>query len=90
LTELDSVPEKPAAYPDFSMFHELPAWGIYIRHARDVQFANVSLLCGKKDYRTAVVLDDVHHSEFTSTEIKGQGDRKGVYQYHCTEVVFKK
>src|SRR6187399_396158 len=30
LSELNSVPEKPSAYPEFSMFRELPAWGIYI------------------------------------------------------------
>jgi polygalacturonase len=89
LSELDSVPEKPAAYPDFSMFRELPAWGIYIRHARNVQFANVRLLCGKKDYRTAVVLDDVHHSQFISMEIKEPGNKKRFYQHHSTEIIFK-
>jgi polygalacturonase len=89
LEALDSVPEKPAAYPDFSMFHELPAWGIYIRHARDVQVNNVRLLCGKKDYRTAVVLDDVHHSQFISMEIKEPGNKKRFYQYHSTEIIFK-
>src|SRR5204863_8185008 len=41
LDQLDSIPEKPTAYPEFSMFHELPAWGIYIRHARDIQFNNL-------------------------------------------------
>ena len=48
LNELDSVPEKPAAYPDFSMFRELPAWGIYIRHARDIQFSNLSFIVREK------------------------------------------
>ena len=89
LNELDSVPEKPAAYPDFSMFHELPAWGIYIRHARNIRCNDVKLLCGKKDYRTAIVLDDVHHSQFISMEIKEPGNKKRFYQYHSTEIIFK-
>ena len=89
LDALDSVPEKPAAYPEFSMFRELPAWGIYIRHARNVQFSNVNLLCRKKDYRTAIVLDDVHHSNFTSFDIKEPGNKKPFYQYHSTEILFK-
>ncbi len=89
LDALDSVPEKPAAYPDFSMFRELPAWGIYIRHARNVQFNNVRLLCGKKDYRTAIVLDDVHHSRFISMEIKEPGNKKRFFQHHSTEIIFK-
>ena len=89
LTELDSVPEKPAAYPEFSMFHELPAWGVYIRHAKDIQFNNVTMICGKKDYRTAVVLDDVHHSQFVSMIIKEPGNKKAFYQYRSTEITFK-
>ena len=89
LNELDSVPEKPSAYPDFSMFRELPAWGVYIRHARDIQFSNVTLRCGKKDYRTAIVLDDVHHSQFISMNSKEPGNKKPFYQHHSTEIIFK-
>jgi len=89
LNQLDSVPEKPAAYPEFSMFKELPAWGIYIRHARDVQFNNLKLACIKKDYRTAIVLDDVHHSQFMLTTVKGSEQKQLFYQQNSTEVTFK-
>jgi len=89
LTELDSVPEKPAAYPDFSMFKELPAWGIYIRHAKDIQFNNLKLSCVKKDYRTAIVLDDVHHSQILSAIIKEPGNKKAVHQYKSADIILK-
>ena len=52
------------------MFRELPAWGVYIRDAKDIQFNNVSLVYDKKNYRTVIVLDDVHHSQFISMDIK--------------------
>jgi hypothetical protein len=89
LTELDSVPEKPAAYPEFSMFNELPAWGIYIRHAQGVEIKDLTLSCEKKDYRTAVVLDDVHHSQFMKMKVKEPGSKKTFYQYRSTENVIK-
>jgi hypothetical protein len=89
LTELDSVPEKPSAYPEFSMFRELPAWGVYIRHATGVEFNQLSLSCGKKDYRTAIVLDDVHRSTFSRLQVSEPGAKKSIYQYHCTEVQTK-
>ena len=89
LNELDSVPEKPAAYPEFSMFRELPAWAVYIRHASEIQFNNVRLSCTKKDYRTAVVLDDVHHSEFRSIVVKEPGNKKSFYQYKTSGIVLK-
>ncbi|MEP7108025.1 MAG: glycosyl hydrolase family 28 protein [Ferruginibacter sp.] len=89
LDKLDSIPEKPAAYPDFSMFRELPAWGIYIRHARDIAITNLGLSCMKKDYRTAIVLDDVHHSRFITMDIKEPGNKKAFYKHNCSEIIFK-
>jgi polygalacturonase len=89
LNELDSVPEIPAGYPEFSKFRELPAWGIYIRHARDIMFNNLKLFCGKKDYRTAIVLDDVHHAEFVTTIIKETDKKKPLHQHKSSEIIFK-
>jgi hypothetical protein len=89
LNELDKVPEIPDSYPDFSKFIELPAWGVYIRHASNIQFNNLKLSCGKKDYRTAIVLDDVHHSEFISTTVKEPEEKKSFYQYKSSAIVIK-
>jgi hypothetical protein len=33
LDSLAKIPERVPDYPEFSMFGELPAWGIYARHA---------------------------------------------------------
>ena len=89
LNELDKVPEIPASYPEFSKFIELPAWGIYIRHATDIKFNNLKLFCEKKDYRTAIVLDDVHHSEFISTTVKEPEKKKSLHQHNTSEIIFK-
>ena len=90
LNQLDSIPEKPAAYPEFSMFRELPAWGIYIRHAVDIEFNNLRLSCNKKDYRTAIVMDDVHHAQFSGTTIREVGNKKALHQQHSSEIIFNK
>lgn len=58
LDSLDRVPERRGDYPEFSMFGELPAWGIYIRHASGIQLKNVRLVCQHADFRPAVVADD--------------------------------
>jgi len=89
LNQLDSVPEMPTAYPDFSKFKELPAWGIYIRHAKDLQFTNVKLSCAKKDYRTAIVLDDVHGCHFNSTDIKEPNKKQTLFQRNSSDVTTK-
>jgi polygalacturonase len=85
----DSVPELPANYPDFSMFKELPAWGLYIRHARGVQIRNLSLFCAAKDYRTAIVLDDVREAGFERTMVKEPGGKKPFFLHASSGVVIK-
>jgi polygalacturonase len=89
LNALDAVPERPTAYPDFSMFRELPAWGMYIRHARNIECRNVMLSVEKKDYRTAVVLDDVHGSRFAGMHIKEPGKKNAFYQYKSSEITIR-
>jgi len=91
LDELDKVPEMAASYPEFSMFKELPAWGFYIRHAKGITFDNVTLTCGKKDYRTAVVLDDVTGAKFTRLKVTEPGSKKEpVYSYKSSDVLTNK
>ena len=57
--ELDSIPEMKDVYPEFSQFKELPSWGLFIRHAKGITLDNVRLVAGAKDYRPAIVADDV-------------------------------
>ena len=62
--ELDGIPEQPDRYPEFSQFKELPAWGMYIRHANGIHFKNVTFKALASDYRPAIVLDDVNGGTF--------------------------
>jgi len=89
LDKLDSVPEIPTKYPDFSMFKELPAWGIYVRHAKGLQFNNVTLRCEKKDYRLPIVLDDVHQARFSTINVIASGQKKIMHTYKSTGITTK-
>lgn len=90
LDELNQIPELPSSYPEFSMFKELPAWGFYIRHAKGITFENVKLSCAQKDYRTAVVLDDVHDVNFKDLKVTEPGEKKEpVFSKNSTAVKFK-
>ncbi|MBO4599859.1 MAG: hypothetical protein J5641_03880, partial [Bacteroidales bacterium] len=57
--ELAAIPEWEKRYPEFSMWKELPAWGLYLRHADNITLRNVTLRLGGEDYRPAIVADDV-------------------------------
>lgn len=53
---LHIITEAASAYPEFSMFGELPAWGIYVRHVNGLSMKNIQLINQKKDYRVPVVV----------------------------------
>ena len=78
--ELDSIPEMKDVYPEFSQFKELPSWGLFIRHAKGITLDNVRLVAGAKDYRPAIVADDVQGLEIKNlkTEEPSSKDKKQV------------
>jgi polygalacturonase len=59
LYRLKDMPEYEHFYPEYNMFGEFPAWGLYTRHAKGITLKNVSIRAEKKDYRPAYVFDDV-------------------------------
>ena len=78
--ELDSIPEMKDVYPEFSQFKELPSWGLFIRHAKGITLDNVRLVAGAKDYRPAIVADDVQGLEIKNlkTEEPGAKSKKQI------------
>jgi hypothetical protein len=53
------VPEKEKAYPDPQEFGKIPAYGFYIRHAKNVVLTNIALKLENTDARPAFILEDV-------------------------------
>ncbi|MDQ6815605.1 MAG: glycosyl hydrolase family 28 protein [Bacteroidota bacterium] len=90
LEALDSIPEIPDQYPDFSMFKELPAWAVYVRHATGLAFSNITLTADKKDYRLPIVLDDVHNSRFTQIKARQPLQQNVFYSNKSTEIIIDK
>ena len=75
---MDGVPENKQNYPEFSMFGELPAWGLYVRHVSGLKLKNIRLEAEEKDYRPSIVMDDVKNSELSAIKIKGKGYPKQI------------
>jgi polygalacturonase len=58
------VPENEAKYPDPQMFGVIPAYGFFVRHAKNVEMNNVEVHILSDDVRPAIVLDDVKGVNF--------------------------
>ncbi len=53
------VEEHEKSYPDPQEFGKLPAYGFFIRHAKNIELNHVQLKLENADYRPAIIFDDV-------------------------------
>jgi hypothetical protein len=56
---ISKIPERISEYPEDNMFGELPVWGFYVRHAKDITFKHIRLKLINHDFRPSAVFDDV-------------------------------
>ena len=78
LWRVKDVPEQIQKYPEFSMFGELPAWALYVRHVKGLQLRNVRFSLRDTDFRPAFVFDDVE--EVTSENVSPSDKNQIFYQ----------
>lgn len=57
-------PEKNGAYPEPSMFGKIPAYGLFVRHAKNLRVHNVEVGFEQPEFRPAVVLHEVDGAIF--------------------------
>ncbi len=86
LSRLKDVPEKIKAYPEFSMFGELPAWGFYVRHMDGLVMSNIRISIKEPDYRPAVVFDDVNNLIVRSLIIGGDEKNNKIILHNTDNV----
>lgn len=70
------VPEKETNYPEPSMFGRIPAYGFYIRHARNIELNNIEVSFKNTEARPAFVLDDVKSADFFGIKAQIGGGAK--------------
>lgn len=77
-------PEKENAYPEPTMFGTLPAYGFYIRHAKDITLSNIKIRCEQPDERPAVALADVQNIHLRFMDFL-KNDDQSLYHLKSTD-----
>jgi polygalacturonase len=57
-------PEREEVYPEPTMFDTIPAYGFFVRHAKNIEMYHVELTYVKEEQRPAILLDDVAGADF--------------------------
>ena len=89
LDKITSIPENETGYPDFSMWGELPAWGLYMRHAEGVKIKNFTVKYLEDDFRPAFVFDDVKGIDLTDVKIPTAKEMPMIFLNNATNVNMK-
>ncbi len=89
LDKITSIPENETGYPDFSMWGELPAWGLYMRHAEGIKIRNFTVSYKEDDFRPAFVFDDVKGIELTDVKIPTAKEMPMIFLNNATNVNMK-
>jgi hypothetical protein len=82
------IPERPDKYPEFSMFGELPAWGLYCRHVDSMVLENLTLRLMASDERAALALDDVSESKISHITASPSLDTPMILTRHAERTTF--
>lgn len=67
------IPEEVAEYPEARMFGRLPAYGLYVRHARGIRISEVEIRSTVPDPRPLLVADDVVDLSVVALDGTGPG-----------------
>lgn len=68
---INDVPEEEKAYPRCDMFGKLPAYGFYIRHAKNIELNGIRLSFKKTEDRPAIIADDVIQLAISNLHAQG-------------------
>ncbi len=82
------VIENEKGYPENRMFGDnLPGYGFYIRHAKNIVMDNVQFFLMQPDYRSAIYLDDVHDIKIRDLRAdKPEGTQSLIYRSKSSDI----
>jgi hypothetical protein len=67
----------------------MPAYGFFIRHAKNVEMNHVQLILENDDFRPAFILDDVTSSRFNDLKVEKTGKVPSVVLKNVEDLSFQ-
>lgn len=84
------IPEVENKYPENRMFgHSLPAYGLYLRHVKNIKLYNIKFTLKEPDVRPAIWLEDAHDILIRdlSSGIPGMDASKAINKVETTNIL---
>jgi polygalacturonase len=75
IADISQVPELETAYPEPSKWGNLPSYGFFIRHVKEISLNDIRLSSREKETRVAILADDV--DELFVSRLRTDGAEQG-------------
>jgi hypothetical protein len=82
------IPELPESYPEFSMFGDLPSYGLFCRHVKNLNLRNIELSVAKRDDRPALRCENVQGMELAGAICNGPSEARSAVVFHNVRDAF--
>ncbi|MBC8403554.1 MAG: glycoside hydrolase [Candidatus Marinimicrobia bacterium] len=82
------IPEEESSYPEGNMFGNLSAYGLFIRHAENINMENIKINYNNDDVRPALVIDDGVNIRITSLQAKISSAAPALIRINNSRAVF--
>jgi polygalacturonase len=78
IAKIDSVTEDEKGYPEPTVWKNLPVYGLFMRHIKNISVTNVSLVNKQSDPRPAFAAIDIDHLVMTQVKVEGSSNLPGL------------
>ena len=83
------VPEYEKGYPEPQKFGIIPAYGFFIRHAKNMELNNVNLYLLGNEIRPAMILDDVKGIKLRNVSVAKGTNKKNLVMKNVSALSIK-
>lgn len=80
------VPEEIKGYPDPRNHGLIPAYGFFIRHAKNINFRNITLEYKEADFRPPFILNNVHSAYFENITATKENDISAFWLKNSSDI----
>ena len=83
-----AIPEVEKNYPEPGMFGTIPAYGLFVRHAKNIRIENLELYTINPDKRPAFLFQDVKGADFKFVKAQKEIESSSVVLKDCSSISF--
>jgi polygalacturonase len=78
ISAIDSVIEDEKGYPEPTVWKNLPVYGLFMRHVKNISVTDISLVNTQKDPRPAFAAIDIDHLIMAQVKVEGSSSPPGL------------